>query len=70
MAQLYGTVVAVSPIAWSDVRDREGKPVELVKVGDEILFAKYAGYLIDGKDGLEYRLISDLDVKAKLEKEE
>jgi co-chaperonin GroES (HSP10) len=69
MAQLYATVIAVSTVAWSDVRGRDGESVgALVEPGDEILIAKYAGYLIEGKDGKEYRLIGDLDVKAKVDK--
>jgi co-chaperonin GroES (HSP10) len=70
MAQLFATVIAVSPVAWSDVKGRDGQSVgALVEPGDEIMIAKYAGYLIDGKDGQSYRLIGDLDVKAKVDKE-
>lgn len=68
MAQMYATVVEVSALAWSDVLDKEGQPVQLVKEGDDIIFSKYAGHLFEGADGLQYRLISDLDVKAKVDK--
>jgi co-chaperonin GroES (HSP10) len=68
MAQMYATVIEVSPLAWSDVKDGAGLPVEpLVKQGDHIIFAKYAGHLFEGNDGVQYRLISDLDVKAKVD---
>mgnify|MGYP002134438991 CR=1 FL=1 len=37
------------------------------KVGDRVLFAKYAGTMCQGQDGKTYRLINDLDVKAILD---
>lgn len=64
MAQMYAVVVAVSPVAWSDQEE------PFAKVGDEIIFTKYAGHLFEGKDGVTYRLINDLDVKATLDKDE
>ena len=71
MAQMYAVVIEVSPLAWSDVTDKNGLPVEpLVKEGDDIIFSKYAGQLFEGQDGIQYRLISDLDVKAKVDKAE
>lgn len=61
MAQMYAVVIAISPVAWSDQEE------PFAKVGDEIIFAKYAGHLFEGKDGVTYRLINDLDVKATLD---
>ena len=37
------------------------------KVGDKIIFAKYAGLLYLGKDGQNYRLINDSDVTGTLD---
>lgn len=54
-------LVAVSPVAFSYAEFPEGtKPV----VGDIVLIAKYAGTLVDGLDGREYRIIKDSDVAA------
>lgn len=64
-AVLKGTLVAVSPLAFTyeDWKDNEGaKP----KVGDKVLFAKYAGAVVDGKDGKKYRICADKDVTAVL----
>jgi co-chaperonin GroES (HSP10) len=63
MAQAEGEVVAIGDMAWIDQPSKE----PWCKVGDKILFAKFAGMVIEGKDGNEYRLISDLDVKAVFE---
>jgi len=54
-------LVAVSPVAFSYAEFPEGtKPI----VGDVVLIAKYAGTLVDGLDGREYRVIKDSDVMA------
>jgi chaperonin GroES len=63
-AQMQGVLVASSPHAftyenWENV---PGKP----KPGDKVLFAKYAGAVVDGKDGKKYRLVNDKDVAAVL----
>lgn len=63
LGQIEGVVVAVSPYAWAD----EVEP--RAKVGDKVIFAKYAGMVRKGKDELTYRLINDTDVKAVLESE-
>jgi co-chaperonin GroES (HSP10) len=34
------------------------------KVGDMIWYAKYAGYVVKGDDGVEYRLANDKDIAA------
>jgi chaperonin GroES len=62
-AQMQGTLVAASPLAFT----YEGavdwaKP----KPGDRVLYAKFAGAVVDGKDGKKYRLINDKDVSAVL----
>lgn len=63
MAQAEGEVVGIGPMAWVD---QPGKD-PWCKVGDKVLFAKFAGMVIEGKDGNEYRLINDLDIKAVFE---
>ena len=61
LAENRGTVIALGSTAYYD---EESKWCE---VGDRILFAKYAGLLYQGKDGLEYRVMNDRDVVATLD---
>jgi chaperonin GroES len=37
------------------------------KVGDKVIFAKYAGLLYTGKDGQDYRMINDHDITGTLD---
>jgi chaperonin GroES len=62
-AQMKGVLVAVSPLAFTYDDWKDAKPP---KVGDEVLFAKYAGAVVDGKDGKKYRLTNDKDIAAVL----
>jgi co-chaperonin GroES (HSP10) len=64
-AQMEGTLVALAPLAftydkWEGIEDM--KP----KVGDKVLFAKFAGFAHKGKDGKTYRVVNDKDVSAVL----
>ncbi len=64
-AQQEGVIVALAPLAftydkWEGVQDQ--KP----KVGDVVLFAKFAGFAHKGKDGKTYRVVNDKDVSAVL----
>lgn len=62
-AQMQGVLVAVSPLAFTYENTIDwAKP----KPGDRVLFAKYAGAVVDGKDGKKYRLVNDKDVAAVL----
>lgn len=63
-AQMEGTLIAVSPIAFTYDDWKTGEPP---KVGDRVLFAKYAGTKVTGKNGVEYRLINDKDIAAVLD---
>ena len=64
-AQMQGTLVACSPHAFS-YEDWQVAPDQKPKPGDRVLFAKYAGAVVDGKDGKKYRLVNDKDVAAVL----
>ncbi len=64
MAQTEGQVIALGSTAYSD------QIIPWCKPGDRVLFAKYAGTYCKGSDGLVYRLINDLDVKAILTKDQ
>ena len=57
MAQVKGVLVAVGGNAFEDWN---GKP----EIGDTVYYAKYAGYVIKGSDGQEYRLANDKDITA------
>jgi chaperonin GroES len=61
-AVMKGTLVAVSPAAFSYHNWGEGE--QIPQVGDRVVFARYSGSLIVGKDDVEYRLINDKDIGA------
>jgi len=61
MANTTGVVVAMGNDCFAD------EPAPWCKVGDKIIFAKYAGLLYLGKDGSEYRMINDKDVTGTLD---
>ncbi|MDI3257729.1 MAG: co-chaperone GroES [Kyrpidia sp.] len=58
-----GEVIAVGP-----GRIEEGRRIELeVKVGDRVIFSKYAGTEVK-YDGVEYLILRESDILAVLEK--
>ena len=63
MANTTGEVVGIGPDAFKD----EGYNEPPIKVGDKIIFAKYAGLLYRGKDGVHYRMINDTDITGTLD---
>lgn len=58
MAQVRGKLIAVGGNAFEDWTGA------VPQIGMSIFFAKYAGYVIKGNDGKEYRLANDKDVSA------
>ena len=58
MAQVKGRLVAAGGNAFEDWSG------QVPQVGDVVYFAKYAGYIIKGDDGQEFRLANDKDVSA------
>ncbi|WP_299477016.1 hypothetical protein [uncultured Paracoccus sp.] len=56
-AAMCGKLVAMSPLAFS-YEENAPKP----DVGDTLIFARYAGVIIKGADGLDYRIMNDKDV--------
>lgn len=68
-AQTEGVVVAVSPLAFTyATKDEwEAAGARPPKPGQTVLYAKYAGNWVKGKDGGEYLLINDKDVCATIE---
>lgn len=65
-AQTKGRIVAVSPFAFNYF-DIEGEQTDKPKAGALVLYAKYAGVVVKGKDGKDYTIISDKDVCAVIE---
>jgi chaperonin GroES len=63
MANTTGTVVAMGDDCYSDEK------APWCKVGDKIIFAKYAGLMYLGRDGNAYRMINDKDVTGYLDKD-
>ncbi len=61
----YGTVISVGPTAFKDY----GRDPGILKEGDYVTYAKYAGKEIKYKGG-DYLILNDSDVIAKLEKEQ
>lgn len=65
-AQCKATIIAVGENAFEEAAARSpafAKP----KAGDRVLIAKYHGVMITGDDGVDYRLLNDEDVTARLE---
>lgn len=65
MAMTFGTLVAVGECAFSEAgrqaRDN-GASFTAPRPGDRVVFAKYGGIQIKGKDGEKYRLMNDEDI--------
>jgi chaperonin GroES len=64
-AQQEGRIVAVSQLAFSYASADEwgdAKP----KVGDVVSYARYAGAVLKGRDGKDYRVVNDKDIFAVL----
>lgn len=58
-AQVDGIFIAAGPEAFSDQHNSV-----LPETGQRVMFAKLAGFFVQGKDGKKYRMISDLDLVA------
>jgi co-chaperonin GroES (HSP10) len=57
-------VVEVGPAAWAD-EIAAGFPPRAVP-GDKVLITKHAGFVADGDDGHQYRLVNDRDIFCKI----
>lgn len=58
LASMFGHVIAMGPICYAS------EPEPRCAEGDYIIFAKYAGVIFKGDDGVTYRLINATDVVA------
>ena len=66
-AQMQGILVAVSPLAFTYADQDSWGEAPNPKPGDKVLFAKFAGAAVKGKDGADYRLVNDKDIAAVLD---
>ena len=61
---LKGTLVDIGDSAFDVIDSFDGlRP----KIGDNVIFVKYAGFLVEGKDGLKYRIVRGEDIGAIIE---
>ena len=60
-ASMSGTLVAYGDDAWDD---RQSMYAE---IGDRVMFARHGGLKVMGMDGLDYRIMNDLDITATLD---
>lgn len=65
-AQMQGVLVAISPLAFTYANADDWAGAEKPKPGDKVLFAKFAGAAVKGKDGESYRIVNDKDISAVL----
>jgi chaperonin GroES len=65
-AQMQGILIAVSPLAFTYADRSDWGDAERPKPGDRVMFAKFAGAAVKGKDGEDYRIINDKDISAVL----
>ncbi len=60
----FGTVISVGPTAFKDY----GRGPDILKEGDYVTYAKYAGKEVKYK-GNNYLILNDVDIIAKLDRE-
>ena len=60
-ATMRGTLIACGAIAFTSP-----DWLDCPKPGDKVLFDKYSGGVVKGKDGVDYRLINDKEIQAIL----
>ena len=65
-AQMEGVLIAIAPLAFTYADKSDWGDAEKPKPGDKVLFAKFAGANIKGRDGADYRIINDRDISAVL----
>ncbi len=78
-SQIYGQIVDIGSNAffeWIQTSDKIKTQYEIERegavtpdIGDRVAISSYAGKLMKGKDGREYRLCNDEDVSAIIDKE-
>lgn len=62
MKQERAFVVNIGPTAWLDTPGAGKKDHYWAAPGDIVYISRFAGYKVLGKDGVEYKIINDLDI--------
>ena len=60
-AMTLGTLIAIGANAWEEASKRS-PAFRCPEAGDRVMFAKYGGVELKGKDGVKYRIMNDEDV--------
>ena len=55
-----GTILAIGPAAAVEFHDGPAK------VGDHVYHAKHSGVFIKGSDGVDVRIVNDIDIQARI----
>lgn len=61
LAQEYGTVVEIGPLAWMDEK-LDGVKLPRCKVGDHVMIHRFTGQYFTGDDQAKYRVVTDKDI--------
>ena len=65
-AQIKATLIAVGPTAWR-AEGLGGFP--WAAPGDTVIIGKYSGVFLKGTDGVNYRIVNDDELQARLNEE-
>lgn len=61
LGAVTGTIIAVGAGAWSDLAEARPQP------GDRVIFNRYAGQVMLGLDGKNYRVMSEVNIGGLLD---
>lgn len=64
LAEVWGLLVSASPLAFNFDKWPDEQAHLRPKAGDTVLYGRYAGTIIKGDDGRDYRLMHDKDICA------
>lgn len=66
-ARTEGTLIAISPLAFTFEVWPEGTEDQKPKVGDRVVFSRYQATEVTGKDGAKYWLMKDKAIAGVIE---
>lgn len=68
--QCKATLVEVGTLAWAEAERQAtelGRTFRRPAPGDRVLMSLHGGLKVDGKDGVRYRMLNDVDITAFLD---
>lgn len=65
LVNVRGRIVDISPVAFDFAAFQGSAP----RIGEVVMFAKLAGIMVKGADGLDYRIIDDKSINAVLDED-